>query len=86
VKLWPRDVALRFERFTYLTWGDVGDGNTFEMFRRAKLMLNRVDANLIRSAAVVGRLIVNVDLLPRGWSRPHRTSFPLDGRGSQFPG
>jgi hypothetical protein len=40
----------RGERFLYLTWGDVGDDGSFEMFRRAKLMLNRVDPALVRGA------------------------------------
>jgi hypothetical protein len=40
----------RGERFLYLTWGDVGDDGSFEMFRRAKLMLNRVDPELILDA------------------------------------
>ena len=40
----------RGERFLYLTWGDVGDDGSFEMFRRAKLMLNRVDPALVRDA------------------------------------
>jgi hypothetical protein len=31
------------ERFLYLTWGDVDAAGAFHMFRRAKLMLNRVD-------------------------------------------
>jgi hypothetical protein len=52
----------RGERFIYLTWGDVGLNNRFEMFRRAKLMLNRVDHDVIRSAVVAGRLVAKVDL------------------------
>jgi len=40
----------RGERFLYLTWGDVGDGGTFAMFRRAKLMLDEIDPTLIRAA------------------------------------
>ena len=40
----------RGERFLYLTWGDVGDDGSFEMFRRAKLMLNRIDPALVREA------------------------------------
>ena len=34
----PAVQGRRGERFVYLTWGEVG-GETFEMFRRAKLML-----------------------------------------------
>ena len=40
----------RGERFLYLTWGDVGGDGSFEMFRRAKLMLNRIDPALVREA------------------------------------
>jgi hypothetical protein len=37
-------------RFLYLTWGDVGDSGTFAMFRRAKLMLDEIPAELIATA------------------------------------
>jgi hypothetical protein len=50
------------ERFIYLTWGNVGPDKEFEMFRRAKLMLDRVDAPLMRSAVKAGRLRAVVDL------------------------
>jgi hypothetical protein len=40
----------RGERFVYLTWGDVGPAGSFTMFRRAKLMLNRIDDRLVRAA------------------------------------
>ena len=33
----------RGDRFLYLTWGDVDDYAHFRRFRRAKLMLNRID-------------------------------------------
>jgi hypothetical protein len=52
----------RGERFMYLTWGDVGPNNEFEMFRRAKLMLNRVDHDVMRSAVVADHLRARVDL------------------------
>lgn len=45
----------RGERFVYLTWGEVSRVNEFEMFRRAKLMLNRIDASVVGSALDVGR-------------------------------
>jgi hypothetical protein len=75
----------RGERFLYLTWGNVGLNNEFEMFRRAKLMLNRVDPDIIRSAVDAGQLHARVDLTggdggPRcarvdapaiEWSAPH---------------
>lgn len=40
----------RGDRFLYLTWGSVSDGGGFDMFRRAKLMLNRIDPELVRAA------------------------------------
>lgn len=59
------------ERFVYLTWGNRGADGRFEVFRRAKLMLNRVDPALIEGAARAGRLLATVDLTddkggPRG--------------------
>jgi Family of unknown function (DUF5990) len=38
------------ERFLYLTWGNIDDAGKFAMFRRAKLMLHRVDPQLIDEA------------------------------------
>ena len=40
----------RGDRFLYLTWGNVDHNGGFEMFRRAKLMLNRIDPELVRAA------------------------------------
>lgn len=40
----------RGERFVYLTWGNVGEGGAFVMFRRAKLVLSRIDTELVRTA------------------------------------
>ena len=39
------------ERFIHLTWGEMGSVHRFEMFRRAKVVLNRVAPDLIESAA-----------------------------------
>lgn len=50
------------DRFLYLTWGNVGSDDEFEMFRRAKLMLNRIDPAVIEAAVAVGRLAATVDL------------------------
>ena len=50
------------ERFLYLTWGDVGPDGGFEMFRRAKLMLDRIDADLMDAAVATGSLTAVVDL------------------------
>ncbi len=46
------------DRFLYLTWGDVSDTNPFKMFRRAKLMLNRVDTDLVAEATSGQRALV----------------------------
>ena len=46
----------------YLTWGNVSAAGEFEMFRRAKLMLNRVDPQLMRSAARHGHLEARLGL------------------------
>lgn len=72
VDVLARDGALDFrgpavqgkvgERFIYLTWGNVDPDDGFEMFRRAKLMLGRVDRELMESAAHAGCLAVAVDL------------------------
>jgi len=52
------------ERFIYLTWGDLGQ--VFDMFRRAKLMLDAVDPALIEAAEGSGRpLVATVDLADR---------------------
>jgi len=42
------------ERFLYLTWGQVQPDGTFEMFRRAKLMVADIDARLLDDAAADG--------------------------------
>ncbi|MGI9120861.1 MAG: DUF5990 family protein [Acidimicrobiales bacterium] len=56
----------RGDRFLYLTWGDVGDDGSFEMFRRAKLMLNRIDADLVGQAEQRHQpLVASVDLSDR---------------------
>jgi hypothetical protein len=52
----------RGDRFIYLTWGNVDATGSFEMFRRAKLMLNCVDRDLMRNATTVGHLRAQVRL------------------------
>ena len=52
----------RGERFVYLTWGEVHPGGGFEMFRRAKLMLNRIDPGLVRAGLGADGLEACVDL------------------------
>ena len=50
------------DRFIYLTWGNLGTDSAFEMFRRAKLMLNRIDHGTIHTALDTGRLVARIDL------------------------
>lgn len=66
------------ERFVYVTWGEVhGSADRFEMFRRAKLMLNRVERDLVDSARTSGRLVAIVDLSDeRGEPRCARVDPP----------
>jgi uncharacterized protein DUF5990 len=45
----------RGDRFVYLSWGTLDDAGRFEMFRRAKLMLDVLDADTLRAAARSGR-------------------------------
>lgn len=40
----------RGDRFIYLTWGNTVASGDFDMFRRAKLMLNRIDPELVHAA------------------------------------
>jgi uncharacterized protein DUF5990 len=70
--------GVRGERFVYLTWGDVASDGTFTMFRRAKLMLNRVDAGLVaRAVAGEGTLVCTVNLTDgRGGPRCARVDPP----------
>ena len=58
----PAVQGKRGDRFIYLTWGNVGTNDEFEMFRRAKLMLDRVDRALMDAATKTGGLTAEVDL------------------------
>ena len=58
----PAVQGKRGDRFLYLTWGNVGPNEEFEMFRRAKLMLDRIDRDLVESALEAGGLEAVVDL------------------------
>lgn len=59
----PAVHGVRGERFLYLTWGDLGANGTFAMFRRAKLMLNRIDPAVVRRAIEAGTpLQARIDL------------------------
>ncbi len=67
----------RGDRFLYLTWSHVGTDGRFEMFRRAKLMLDRIEPGLIESALATGGLEVSVDLTgPDGGPRCARVDPP----------
>jgi hypothetical protein len=51
------------DRFVYLTWGEVDDAGRFQMFRRAKLNLSRVEPSLVaRAAEPDGGLVAEVEL------------------------
>jgi hypothetical protein len=50
------------ERFIYLSWGSVGDDGRFTMFRRAKLMLAEVPADVLAAAAASGTLVGTLGL------------------------
>jgi hypothetical protein len=62
----PAVQGKRGDRFLYLTWGEVHADGEFEMFRRAKLMLDRIEPDLVESAVEHGRLDARVDLTGRG--------------------
>ena len=77
------------ERFFYLTWGDVGADGTFAMFRRAKLMVADIDADLLRATARDdGRLVASLGLADahgcprcaRACGRRRSTGGRADGR------
>lgn len=52
----------RGERFFYLTWGDVAPDGGFAMFRRAKLMVGSIDAELLGRAASDDDLTLTADV------------------------
>ena len=83
----PKDGVLDFRgpavqgrvgaRFIYLTWGNVHPDDGFEMFRRAKLMLDRVERSLLDPAMKAGCLDAVVDLTDdRGGPRCARVDPP----------
>jgi hypothetical protein len=67
------------ERFLYLTWGDVGAGESFAMFRRAKLMLGSIEPAMLAAAARDdGTLVASVSLTDEcGGPRCARVNPPL---------
>ncbi|WP_256333753.1 DUF5990 family protein [Streptomyces sp. cf386] len=49
-------------RFIYLSWGTVDESGTFTMFRRAKLMLDVISADVLAAAARAGLLVGRLGL------------------------
>ena len=74
----PAVYGVRGERFVYITWGNLSAGGTFTMFRRAKLMLNRIDPDLVsRALADDSGLACTVNLTDgRGGPRCARVDPP----------
>ena len=67
----------RGDRFLYLTWCDEPTPGHFEMFRRAKLMLDRIDPDLLLAAVAGPGLVAEVDLsMPDGSPRCARVDPP----------
>ena len=70
------------DRFLYLTWGDVKPDGSFAMFRRAKLMLDRIDPSLRTADELVADVVLTdergcplcarVDPPYLAWSAPSR--------------
>jgi hypothetical protein len=77
-------------RFVYLSWGTVDEAGVFTMFRRAKLMLDRVPAGVLAAAARDGLLVGRLGLtdaqggpLCARVEPPHITwTAEPDGRGN----
>jgi len=69
------------ERFLYLTWGDVATPGSFAMFRRAKLMVNDIEPELLAGAARIdGTLVASLPLTDeRGCPRCARVKPPVIG-------
>ncbi|MFF0012612.1 DUF5990 family protein [Streptomyces sp. NPDC005374] len=54
-------------RFIYLSWGTVDEAGTFTMFRRAKLLLDVIPAEVLAAAARDGLLVGRLGLTdPKG--------------------
>ena len=60
----------RGDRFFYLSWGTVDAQGTFVMFRRAKLMLDAIDAAVASAAAEPGHLLLATLALTGGDGGP----------------
>lgn len=74
----PAVHGTRGERFLYLTWVNLEPDHSFTMFRRAKLMLNRINPELVRQAALgSAALAASVHLTdPHGHPRCARVDPP----------
>ncbi len=66
------------DRFLYLTWGDVRAGDSFAMFRRAKLMIGDIDPEMLGAATRDdGVLVASLSLTDeRGGPRCARVKPP----------
>ncbi|KUO15398.1 monooxygenase [Streptomyces dysideae] len=53
-------------RFIYLSWGTVDDSGVFTMFRRAKLMIDAIPADVLAAAARDGLLVGRLGLTDAG--------------------
>lgn len=89
----------RGARFIYLTWGDLTVHGVFAMFRRAKLLLDRIDADLLAVAALPAAVLVADVELSDKWGHPIcaslkppfirwsvESSEAADGSGADHPG
>ena len=52
-------------RFIYLSWGTVDDGDRFTLFRRAKLLLDAIPPDVVKSAFDCGLLVGRLGLTDR---------------------
>lgn len=68
----------RGDRFLYLSWGTVDGDGRFEMFRRAKLLLSRLEPELVRAATRDGQRLVGTVRLTDGCGLPRCASVPPD--------
>ena len=73
----PAVQGKRGDRFLYLVWGELAGPGPFHMFRRAKLMVGRVDAAVMDAAVAADALRASVHLTDdRGGPRCARVDPP----------
>lgn len=58
----PHVRGKRGDRFIYITWGERPNADTFVMFRRGKLELRTIDAEVLAAAVEAGILEARVSL------------------------